>query len=386
MTVADHLYTPPTADAQVEAAVTRKVGAHETTKSAVAVEEQLVYVKVVRSFALLEIIILHVAFPLIYLYNSIDYADWWIANNFYMMGKIGSPLFTMVSGLLLLNPDKDQPISVFFRKRFFKVLWPFVAWSLIYLLWRIFVVGTAFTPLEIVKLFVEGPVYYHLGFIQMILGLYLATPILRVYTRHASRENLAYFLVVWLVTVAILPITQRFFGIEVGIDVVVTTGYVGFFVLGHYLRNVTLTRRQVLPVLLMVVAALLFTQFITHALTIHNEGIFDNFFVAHHSLNLIVVAVGLFLFFKSIDYAALFQRVPWLERIILGVSSCSLGICFVHVLIIDELASGHFGFRLMAASFHPLLSIPAIALLTLGLSLLVTLALKQIPYVRSIVP
>lgn len=386
MTVADHLYTPPVTDVQTDASVARKATTNETAKPAVVVEDQLVYVKTVRSFALLGIVILHVAFPLIYLYNSIDYADWWIANNFYMMGKIGSPLFTMVSGLLLLNPGKDQPIAVFFRKRFLKVLWPFVAWSVIYLIWRIMAVGTVFTPMEIVRLFVEGPVYYHLWFIQMILGLYLATPILRIYTRHASRENLTYFLVVWLVTVSILPMTQRFFGLAVGIDVVVTTGYVGFFVLGHYLRNVTLTQRQVLPVLAIVVAALLFTQFITHALTVYNEGTFDNFFVANDSLNLIVVAVGLFLFFKSIDYPALFQRVPLLERIILGISSCSLGIYFVHVLIIDELASGHFGFRLMAASFHPLVSIPAIALLTLGLSLLVTLVLKQIPYVRSIVP
>ncbi|MCE7982978.1 MAG: hypothetical protein DYG89_17475 [Caldilinea sp. CFX5] len=386
MTVADHLYTPPVADGKGEAPAARKTIAHETAKPAVAVEEQLVYVKVVRSFALLGIVILHVAFPLVYLYNSIDYADWWIANNFYMMGKIGSPLFTMVSGLLLLNPGKDQPLTLFFRKRFLKVLWPFVAWSVIYLAWRILAVGTVFTPLEIVRLFVEGPVYYHLWFIQMILGLYLATPILRVYTRHASRENLTYFLVVWLVTVSILPMTQRFFGIAVGIDVVVTTGYVGFFILGHYLRAVTLTRRQVLPVLAIVVAALLFTQFITHALTVYNEGNYDNFFVANDSLNLIVVAVGLFLFFKSIDYTALFQRVPLLERIILGISSCSLGIYFVHVLIIDELASGHFGFQLMAASFHPLLSIPVIALLALGLSLLVTLVLKQIPYIRSIVP
>lgn len=385
MTVADQLYPPPAADAKVTAPTVRKT-TNETTNPAVATEEQLLYVKSVRSFALLVIVTLHVAFPLIYLYNSIDYADWWIANNFYIMGKIGSPLFTMVSGLLLLNPGKDQPIAVFFRKRFLKVLWPFVAWSVLYLCWQILVVGAAFTPMEIVRLFVEGPVYYHLWFIQMILGLYLATPILRVYTRHANRENLTYFLIVWLVTVAVLPMTQRFFGMEVRIDVVVTTGYVGFFVLGHYLRDVTLTQRQVLPVLLTVVVALLFTQFITHALTVHNEGTFDNFFVANDSLNLIVVAVGLFLFFKSIDYAALFQRFPFFERVILAISSCSLGIYFVHVMIIDELASGHFGFQLMAASFHPLLSIPTIALLTLGLSLLVTLILKQIPYVRSIVP
>lgn len=385
MTVADQLYPPSVVDASMASPAHQGI-TNETTKPAVVTEEQLLYVKVVRSFALLVIVTLHVAFPLIYLYNSINYVDWWIANNFYMMGKIGSPLFTMVSGLLLLNPGKEQPIAVFFRKRFLKVLWPFIAWSVIYLTWRITVAGTAFTPGEILRLFIEGPVYYHLWFIQMILGLYLATPILRIYIRHASRENLTYFLIVWLVTVAVLPMTERFFGLVVGIDVVVTTGYVGFFVLGHYLRDVTLTQRQVLPVLFIVVAALLFTQFITHTLTVYNEGNYDNFFVANDSLNLLVVAVGLFLFFKSIDYTALFQRVPLLERIILGISSCSLGIYFVHVLIIDELASGHFGFQLMAASFHPLLSIPAIALLTLGLSLLVTLALKQLPYIRSIVP
>ena len=124
----------------------------------------------------------------------------------------------------------------------------------------------------------------------------------------------------------------------------------------------------------------------TYALTIRTEGGYDNFFVANDSLNLIVVAVGLFLFFKTVDYGALFQSVPLLEKLVLWISSCSLGIYFVHVLIIEELASGRLGFTLSVASFHPLLSIPSLALLTMTLSVLVTLVLKQIPYVRQIVP
>lgn len=359
----------------------------EAVKTApVARTEELTYVKTIRAFALLVIVTLHVAFPLIYLYNTISYGDWWIANNFYIWGKIGSPLFTMVSGLLLLNPTKDQSIGVFFRKRFVKVLLPFVAWSTIYLLWRIFIREEAFTPREILVLFVQGPVYYHLWFIQMILGLYLATPILRIYIRHTTRQNLTYFLLVWLVTVSVLPITKRFFNFEVGIDVAVTTGYVGFFVLGYYLRDVVLTRRQVLPVLLIIATSLLFTQYATHALTVQNEGTFDNFFVLNDSLNMVIVATGLFLFFKSIDYGQLFQKLPVLQKLVLWISSCSLGVYFVHVLIIDELASGHFGFTLMAASFHPLLSIPSIALLVMALSVGATMVLKQIPYVRNIVP
>lgn len=386
MTAADNLYTPPLPETMREPLIERNAAPKNLTKTALAAEDQLIYVKVVRSFALMVIVTLHVAFPLIYLYQRIDYSDWWIANNFYILGKIGSPLFTMVSGLLLLNPTKDQPLSLFFKKRFLKVLLPFLAWSTIYLFWRIEARGEYFSPWQIMVLYLEGPVYYHLWFIQMILGLYLATPILRVYIRHANRENLTYFLIVWLVTVAILPMTKRFLSFEVGIDVVVTTGYIGFFVLGHYLRDVTLTRRQIIPVLLTVVAALLFTQYITYALTIRTEGGYDNFFVANDSLNLIAVAIGLFLFFKTIDYGYLFQQLPLLEKPITWISSCSLGIYFVHVLIIEELASGHFGFTLSAASFYPWLSIPSIALLTMLLSVLVTLALKQIPFVRQIVP
>jgi len=376
MSVTEAFYTPSPVAVPQEAVKTTPV----------VQTEELTYVKTIRAFALLVIVTLHVAFPLIYLYNTISYGDWWIANNFYIWGKIGSPLFTMVSGLLLLNPTKDQPIGLFFRKRFVKVLLPFVAWSTIYLLWRIFIREESFTAREILVLFVQGPVYYHLWFIQMILGLYLATPILRIYIRHTTRQNLTYFLLVWLVTVSVLPITKRFFNFEVGIDVAVTTGYVGFFVLGYYLRDVVLTRRQIMPVLLIIVTSLLFTQYATHALTVKNEGTFDNFFVLNDSLNMVIVATGLFLFFKSIDYGLLFQKLPVLQKLVLWISSCSLGVYFVHVLIIDELASGHFGFTLMAASFHPLLSIPSIALLVMALSVGVTMVLKQIPYVRNIVP
>lgn len=381
MTIAENVYTQPSAE--VKSAEVKEVA---KTATAVRADEQVVYAKVVRTFALFVIVTLHVAFPLIYLYNSIGYADWWIANNFYILGKIGSPLFTMVSGLLLLNPTKEQTIPIFFKKRLVKVLIPFLAWSTIYLLWRIFLRDESFTPKEILVLFVQGPVYYHLWFIQMILGLYLATPILRIYIRHADHKNLTYFLVIWLVTVSVLPVVKRFLGFEIGIDVVITTGFVGFFVLGYYLRNVTLMPGQMMPTLLIIVVALCFTQYATHAFTVKNEGLYDNFFVLNDSLNLIIVTVGLFLFFKSLDYELLFQKIPLLQKIVLYVSTCSLGVYFVHVLIIEELAGGRFGFMLNASSFHPLISIPAISSLVMALSVIVTMLLKQIPYVRNIVP
>ena len=357
-----------------------------TTKTPAPPREQLTYVKVIRAFAMVTIVTLHIAFPLIYLYNTIDYADWWVGNNFYIWGKMGSPLFTMVSGLLLLHPGKDQPIPVFFRKRFIKVLFPFIAWAILYLLWRVMFKAEELTTKQIVTALIDGPVYYHLWFIQMILGLYLATPILRVYIRAADRNNLRYFLIIWFVAAAILPMTKRFLDIEIGIDIVVATEYVGFFVLGYYLRDVTLKRQHIMPVLLGVAGLIVLTQFLTHGMTINNEGRFDNFFVLNDSFNLILAAIGLFLFFKSLDYDEIFKRVPPIRMIVNGISRCSLGIYFIHVMIIELLESGVLGFELRAQSFSPILSIPVTAILTLILSYFGVALLKRIPIVKHIVP
>lgn len=362
-----------------EGAVISPVAAHEA-------EKELVYVRAVRTTALFVIVTLHVAFPLIYLYNSVGYGEWWTGTNFYIWGKIGSPMFTMVSGLLLLNPSKEQPISLFFKKRFTKVLFPFIAWTFLYLLWRLYFNHEMLKTRDIVVAFVQGPMYYHLWFIQMILGLYLATPILRVYVRHANQSNLTYFLGVWFVTVSILPIIKRFAGVEVGVDIVVTTQYVGFFILGYYLRNVTLEKRYVLPVLLTIILSVVFTQVITHQLTRSMDGTFDNFFVLNDSFNLVIAAICLFVFLKSLDYDLLFAKLPFLKFIIMTVSSCSLGIYFIHVMIIELLASGRLGFQLTGSSFNPLFAIPLTSAITMLASVGVVLLLKKMPYVQQIVP
>jgi hypothetical protein len=59
----------------------------------------------------------------------------------------------------------------------------------------------------------------------------------------------------------------------------------------------------------------------------------------------------------------------------------------VHVMIIELLASGIVGgFKLEAAAFNPLLSIPLTSALVLSLSFAVVMVMKRIPLVRQIVP
>ncbi len=378
----------PVAQAVEETAGPPESSTQTTAEPApVPVEEDLEYVRVIRAMAMVVIVAEHLAFPLIYRYDELLISEWWIGTGIYLFGKAGSPLFTMVSGLLLLNPSKNnQTLQVFFKKRFMKVLIPFLGWSAIYLCWQMYWIGVEYSAKDIMIAIVDGPVYYHLWFIQMILGLYLATPIMRIYTRNAERSNMTYFLIVWFVGTALFPIVRRFYGFEIGIDIYVTVGFMGYFVLGYYLRPIKLNRQQMMICLAVIVGFSLLTMGLTHWMVVRAGGKFDNFFALNTSFNIMILTTAFFLFMKSLDYKKIYQRRPWFQWFITHVASTSFGLYLIHVLIIEDFRSGRPGIQLHGMTWHPAIAIPVLTIATMALSVIIVKRMQQIPYVKNIVP
>ncbi|MFN8529667.1 MAG: acyltransferase family protein [Anaerolineae bacterium] len=347
---------------------------------------RVAFVEPIRAYAMSIVVFIHVASLLAPHYNTLAPIDWWVANMYHAFSKGGPPIFTMISGMLLLTGKANQPIGEFFRKRFLKVLIPFLGWAVVYLIYRVAFKNEVLTPHDMVNAILDGPVFYHLWFIQMILGLYLATPVLRVYVSHASRANLRYFLIVWFISITVLPTLARVFEVQFGIDLVVMTNYVGYFILGYYLRDVVLKPRQALPVLLIVVFTLLATEFAVYAMTMAQGGELDSFFLNNLGFNLVIVSIGMFLFLKSLPWETIFTRFPWIASVVKVLASCSLGVYFVHVMIMEMMGSGRLGFELKATTFTPLISIPLTAFVTLGLSVGIVLILKRIPILKMFAP
>ena len=52
-----------------------------------------------------------------------------VIKGFYSLIHVGVHLFVMLSGALLLG--KEEPLNLFFKKRFHRVLIPFFSWSII---------------------------------------------------------------------------------------------------------------------------------------------------------------------------------------------------------------------------------------------------------------
>lgn len=130
----------------------------------------------------------------------------WLHPLAYTFSRIGVPFFFMLSGFLLL--PKEENLVIFLRKRAWKVFLPLVAWSLIYDVYVNQALSKSGVTLEaVVRLLIRllrGPRAEHLWFFYTLIGLYLFTPILRLFVARARQSDLLYYIGLWFFTVPLL--------------------------------------------------------------------------------------------------------------------------------------------------------------------------------------
>lgn len=128
-------------------------------------------------------------------YHQSDLKVYWFVQA---IAKAGVPLFLMISGYFLLQP-KQERILVYAKKRMHRILVPFVCWSYIYLLfqykfplenWQRSIAQDqiTFNPLLILK----QPTYGHLWFMYLLIGCYIAVPLLRKINAHLNHSEIIY--------------------------------------------------------------------------------------------------------------------------------------------------------------------------------------------------
>lgn len=155
-------------------------------------------------------------------------------------------LFVMTSSYLLV-PLKATPVA-FFRRRFTRVVIPFVVWVVILGLVDISQGQTAAGAWK-PYVFDFNMYWGHLWFVYMILGLYLIMPVISPWLEKVSKKGEEAFLLVWLFTTLVPFLRQAavaFTGSgelwgeanwnEFGMLYYVS-GFVGYVVLGHYFKK-----------------------------------------------------------------------------------------------------------------------------------------------------
>ncbi|SFD16179.1 acyltransferase [Algibacter pectinivorans] len=333
---------------------------------------KLIWLDNIRVISTLAVVMLHVASPIIPKYGNIPDNIWMIGNIYNGAVRFCVPLFFMLSGALLLS--KDYNLNSFLKKRFWRIIPPFIFWSLVYIIYDHVLNGKKsytlidFTKLVIRKIFNGSQ--HHLWFVYTLLGLYLFIPILRKWVKNSSNNEILYFLIIWLVT--IIYSLQNYKLYLPKIPLTNFAGYIGYIVLGYYLSNFKIKNKYI-PISMFLIG-LIITIVGTYGITV-SKNEFSEYFYKYLAPNVILSSAGMFLMLKNTSI-----KNKKTKQIICFFSDQSFGIYLLHLLILTIL-----NFIGINWSFiNPIIAIPITTIICFLLSSLTIHLLRKIKYGKYI--
>lgn len=339
------------------------------------IKEKVFWADDLRAFATIAVILLHVSAPVVSRYGVVSNRDWWLANVIDSSARFCVPVFLMLTGALIL--PRTYEIADFLKKRFSRIVLPFVFWSFVYILYNLSTkrLGASLDAVGLSKYILiqlKNGASYHLWYIYMICGIYLFIPIVSKWIVNSTKNEISYYIVIWFIAILInLPFL---IGIKPKLDLSYFSGFLGYPILG-YLLTIRFTDKRVKFVfLLLFLAGILVTVLGTYLVTKHN-GRFDGGFYSFLSPNVIITSIGLFLFLKHSDF-----KNGWFTNVRRFISKYSYGIYLSHVFVITLLSK--IGISWLFIS--PVVGIPVTAALCLIISSLITYLINKCGYGRYI--
>ena len=354
-------------------------------------KKRIAYLDLVRVVACVLVVLVHVAAREVEYYN-VESWQYVVANAFHILAFSGVPLFVMISGALVLRPEKEIGIKDLLIKKTLHFFILYYIWKFIY---QIVMMQEQGIPLsgetiktELILALVKQRGYYHLWFLPMLAILYMTVPLIKksVAEKNVCRYFLSVFMVVALLFPTLFLYEFKFKYMFVSLfsynDFSFFSGYLGYFILGHYLhcwqQDITAKKRGWL--LLTGVAAFLLACILgTHAA--REAGMPDYGMQSPFVITNFFTTVGIFLACQSIGNKREAMQDTMEHSPYRKAAELTFGIYLLHPLclkVFEEL-------KLERWLEVPMLTIPAVLAGTVLVSAFVTAWLKVIPILRKLV-
>ncbi len=295
---------------------------------------------VMRVIAIAAVVMTHVSFLVISSAPNPSAAFWW-ANVLDSLSRIGVPLFLMISGALMLDEGRDIPPKKMLRSAVSLFVLTLV-WSVLYALWYELAMPLLqhelFSLRALAVAVVNG--HYHFWYLYMLIGLYLITPILRLFVKRENARLILWLLALGTAVTLCVPLFN-FFGntFVVGEDLVqkyvdkyelgFLTEYLLYYLAGWYLTHVTWEKKYRAWLYAAGAVGLLLTMGLTAWFSTPENRLYDLFY-ANGSVNVFFYSVAVFVFVLSRCEGKTVEASSPLARL----SALSFGVYITHILVL----------------------------------------------------
>lgn len=356
-------------------------------------DNRIVWLDVIRCVAMIMVIGVHCIDPF-YISPTMraipEYTHW--AAIYGSLLRPSVPLFVMMTGLLLL-PVKKQPLGKFYKKRIYRVLFPFLIWSVLYSMFP-WVTGVLGLPKEIIGDFfcyTQGqesqslidslkdvamiPFNFshkenHMWYIYLLIGPYLYMPFFSAWIENADRKTKRAFLLIWIISLFI-PYLKEYVanclfersGYVFGTDTwnefglfYYFAGFNGYLLLGHYVKkgnDWSLMKTFILCILMFAVGYYItYTGFSTTASNPNATETEMELFFTFCSPNVLLMTLTTFLLLQKVVITN-----STVIKVLANMTQCGFGIYMVHYFVVGPF------FLLIGPSSLPIpLQVPLMAI------------------------
>lgn len=326
-------------------------------------QEKFIWADKLRVAATIGVITVHSSASIPPLFGHVSDSTWWTGHLIDCLARFCVPVFVMLSGALLLR-TYNAPIE-FYGRRFSRIVFPFLFWSLTYSLLQ-----AAFKTKQLWQMSVpqylsifrdqlmSDSISYHFWYVYMIMGLYLVIPVAGIWIRKASGSLILGFTVLCFLTIACMDL------LFADVKVPDVLRYIGYLPLGYYLGNLKAGRRMLRSGGLLAGSGFLVVVLGTFWIS-DQKGAFNPIFYGYASPGILAFSAGVFMLFRGIEWHASGGLAFFISRY-------SYGIYLVHVLVLSQIKFPWF-------LEYPLISIPLTVLLCLSASGLIVFCLNKLP-------
>jgi len=327
---------------------------------------------------MLGVIVIHVSSPLVNMTWSKNMPYWWIGNVVDSSVRFAVPVFLMLSGATLLG--KEYKLGEFYKRRFSRVLIPFLFWLVVYWIYRWVTLSVKTQPHDFQailswggNLFLKEGVSKHFWYVYMIVFIYLFVPFLGKGLLKLNLATIANILLVWLIFTFVfksVPLNMYSWSGEYGSKFLGYFLYTGYLVLGYYLFKLPVSSQKIRFTAAIIFMLSIAVSAVTTYIFSNNAHRLDLSMYSYLSANTIIQSAALYMWIKDLsiknNYISLIQS---------NISSYSYGIYLVHIIIIGILFRNGIYWNFA----YPLLSLPLLTLVVLGCSFGIIFVLRKVP-------
>lgn len=325
-----------------------------------------------RVAAIFFVVWLHVSAAAVVPDAALERPGWLAANLLASFSRWCVPAFVLISGALLLGRPLHRDPLAFYRARFRRILLPLLFWSAFYILW-IFLNQRNIDFAPLLQPLLQGRVYYHLWFVYMIAGLYLAAPLI-TWLLEKLKPARQPGLIALILAVGMLEIVlRRSLGGSEMLFPFLWLPYSGYFILGYWLAQHQARFSGSLYAAAFVLGCL--TTASLAAGLVNRGGQWDLVY-EYFSPTVALSAAAAFRWCQCLKPAALEKFAARLA----ALAELSFGVYLIHPIFLDLFLK--FGLRVDSA---PLLLIPLVSAAVFALALGLAALLSAHPRLKRLI-